>query len=108
VADEQEQREELSPDELFEQIRALKVSDLLLSTISTVAQLAYAKLDPAGRDLEQAKLAIESLRALVPVLEGAVPEEVLRDFSQVTANLQLAYAKAAEEKPEEDATSAPK
>jgi hypothetical protein len=109
VADEQEQQaEELSPEELLEHIRRMKVSDLLLSTISTVAQLGYAKLDPAGRDLEQAKLAIDSLRALVPVLEGAVAEEVLRDFNQVTANLQLAYAKAVEEKPEEDATSAPK
>jgi hypothetical protein len=101
VADEQEQQpEELTPEELLEHIRRMKVSDLLLSTISTVAQLGYAKLDPAGRDLEQARLAIESLRALVPVLEGSVPQEVLRDFNQVTANLQLAYAKAAEEKPE--------
>jgi hypothetical protein len=110
VADEQDPQEPeaLSPEELLEHIRRMKVSDLLLSTISTVAQLGYAKLDPAGRDLEQAKLAIESLRALVPVLEGAVPEEVLRDFNQVTANLQLAYAKAAEEKPDEDATSEPK
>jgi hypothetical protein len=109
VADEQEQQpEELSAEELLEHIRRMKVSDLLLSTISTVAQLGYAKLDPAGRDLEQAKLAIESLRALLPVLDGAVPEEVLRDFNQVTANLQLAYAKAVEEKPDEDATSAPK
>jgi hypothetical protein len=104
---EDEKPEELTPEELLEHIRRMKVSDLLLSTISTVAQLGYAKLDPAGRDLEQAKLAIESLRALVPVLEGAVPEEVVRDFNQVTANLQLAYTKAAEEKPEEDATSAP-
>jgi hypothetical protein len=101
VADEPEQQqEELSTEEILEHIRQMKVSDLLLSTISTVAQLGFAKLDPAGRDLEQAKLAIESLRALVPVLEGSVPEEVLRDFNQVTANLQLAYAKAAEEKPE--------
>ena len=60
----------------------MKVSDLLLSTLSTVAQLGYAKLDPAGRDLEQAKLAIDSLTALVPVLEGSVPEEVLRDFNR--------------------------
>ena len=66
-------RSELTPEELLEHIRRMKVSDLLLSTISTVAQLGYAKLDPAGRDLEQAKLAIESLRAIVPVLEGSVP-----------------------------------
>jgi hypothetical protein len=94
---EQEEPQELSPEELLEHIRRMKVSDLLLSTITTVAQLGYAKLDPAGRDLEQARLAIESLRALVPVLEGSVPEEVLRDFNQVTANLQLAYANAAAE-----------
>src|SRR5262245_52665575 len=96
VADEPgEQPEELSPEELLEHIRRMKVSDLLLSTITTVAQLGYAKLD--GRDLEQAKLAIEALRALVPVLEGAVPEELTRDYQQVTANLQVAYLKAAEE-----------
>jgi hypothetical protein len=89
--------EELTPEQLLEQIRRMKVSDLLLSTLSTVAQLGYAKLDPAGRDLEQAKLAIEAMRALVPVLAGSVPEEVLNDFEQVTANLQLAYAKAVDE-----------
>jgi hypothetical protein len=100
VAEEERPPEELTPDELLEHIRRMKVSDLLLSTASTVAQLGYAKLDPAGRDLEQAKLAIDSLSALVPVLEGSVPEDVLRDFNQVTANLQLAYAKAVEEQPE--------
>ena len=90
---------ELTPEELLEHIRRLKVSDLLLSTISTVAQLGYAKLDPEGRDLEQAELAINSLTALVPVLEGSVPEDVLRDFNQVTANLKLAYVKAVDEQP---------
>ena len=104
----EQEPEELSPEELLEHIRRMKVSDLLLSTISTIAQLGYAKLDPGSRDLEQAKLAIESLRVLVPVLEGAVPEEVLRDFNQVSANLQLAYATAAEDQPVEGATSEPK
>jgi hypothetical protein len=85
---------EPTPEELLEQIKQLKVSDLLLSTLSTVAQLGYAKLDPKEPDLEQAKLAIESLRVLLPVLEGNVPPELARDFNQVVANLQLAYAKA--------------
>ncbi len=91
------EREELSPEELLEQIRQMKVSDLLLTTITTVAQLGYAKLDPAGRDLEQAKLAIDSLGAIVPVLGGSVPDDVLDQFKQVTSDLQLAYAKAVEE-----------
>ena len=41
-------------------------------------------------------LAIEALRALVPVLSGSVPPELTRDFEQVIANLQLAYASAVE------------
>ena len=88
---------ELSQEELLEHIRQMKVSDVLLSMLPTIAQLGYAKLDPEGRDLEQAKLAIETLRALTPVLAGSVPEEVLHDFDQATANLQLAYAKAVDE-----------
>jgi hypothetical protein len=97
VADEELSKEELSKEELLEHVRRMKVSDLLLSMLPTVAQLGYAKLDPEGRDLEQAKLAIDSLRALVPVLEESVPDEVVNDFKQVTSNLQLAYAKAADE-----------
>lgn len=87
--------EDLSQEELIEQIRRMKVSDLLLTTITTVAQLGYAKLDPAGRDLEQARLAIESVRALIPVLEGSAPTEVIDQFKELTSDLQLAYARAA-------------
>jgi hypothetical protein len=85
---------ELTADELAEAVRRMRVSDLLLSTLSTTAQLAYAKLDPASRDLRQAHLAIEALRALVPVLEGEVPEQAILDFRQLVANLQIAYASA--------------
>ena len=87
--------DEPTPEELLEQIKRLRIADVLLSTMSTIAQLAYAKLEPETRDLEQARLAIEALRALVRVLQGAVPDELLRDFNQVVANLQLAYAGAA-------------
>lgn len=78
-----------------EQLRNLKVSDLLVQTLYTVSSLGYRKLSDEDRDLEQAKLAIEALRALVPVLEGTIAPDVSRDFRQVTANLQLAYADAA-------------
>jgi hypothetical protein len=105
VAEGEQTGAELTPEELLDHIRRLKVSDLLLSTISTVAQLGYSKLDPEGRDLEQARLAIDALTALVTVLEGSVPEEILRDFNQVTANLKLAYAKAVEEATETDVDS---
>jgi hypothetical protein len=87
--------EEPTPEQLLDAVRSMKVSDLLLSTAATLAQLGFAKLDESTRDLEQARLAIEGMKALLGTLEGAVPEEVLRDFNQVVANLQVAYAEAA-------------
>jgi hypothetical protein len=96
-----ERERELTPEELLEAVRKMKVSDLLLSTLSTTAQLGYAKLEPGSRDLEQARLAIEAMKALMPVLEGAVAKELAADFAQLLANLQLAYAKAAGEETEE-------
>ncbi len=87
--------EEVSEEALLEALSRLQVSDLLVQTLSTVSSLAYHRLAAEHRDLEQARLAIEALRALVPVLAGSVPPELLRDFEQVTANLQLAYATAA-------------
>jgi predicted nucleic acid-binding protein len=81
--------------QLEEELKKLKVADLLVQTVYTISSLAYRKLSEDDRDLDQARLAIEALRALVPVLEGSVAEEIARDFKQVTANLQLAYADAA-------------
>jgi len=87
-----------SDDELLQQLeeelKTLKVSDVLVQTLYTVSSLGYRRLSEADRDLDQARLAIEALRALLPVLEGPVGEELVRDFKQVTANLQLAYADA--------------
>jgi hypothetical protein len=79
---------------LREELKRMKVSDLLVQTLYTVSSLGYHKLSPESRDLEQARLAIEALRALLPVLKDSVPDEVHRDFTQVVANMQLAYADA--------------
>jgi hypothetical protein len=95
VADEQnEQHEQISEEALLQALQQLKVSDLLVQTLSTVSSLAYHRLSEEHRDLEQARLAIDALRALVPVLAGSVPADLVRDFEQVTTNLQLAYATA--------------
>ncbi len=90
-----EESPELSPEQIAEEIRKLKVSDLLLTNMSVIAQLGYAKLEPGSRDLEQARVAIEALRALAGVLRETVEAETLKSFEQVVANLQLAYASAA-------------
>ena len=97
-----QQDDEQLLQQLEEELKRLKVADLLVQSLYTVASLGYRKLAEEDRDLDQAKLAIEALRALVPVLEGSADEAVLRDFKQVTANLQLAYAEAAKGKSESD------
>jgi hypothetical protein len=80
----------VTPEKLAEQIRQLKIEDIVLSTVSTLGQLAYAKLD--GKDIEQSRLAIDAIAALLPTLEGHADEQVLRDFKQLLANVRLAFA----------------
>jgi hypothetical protein len=98
------------PDEfaarLEEELKRVRISDVLVQTLYTLSSLGYHKLGPEHRDLPQARLAIESLRALLPVLKDEAPAEVLRDFEQVVANMQLAYASAAKEAPKQDVPAA--
>ena len=86
--------EKVTEERLIEVLTQLQVSDLLVQTLSTVASLAFHRLSEEHRDLEQVRLAIEALRALLPVVSGSLPAEIVRDLEQVTANLQLAYAAA--------------
>ena len=100
MAEPQQPGDEQLLRQLEEELKKLKVADLLVQTLYTVSSLGYRKLSEGDRDLDQARLAIEALRALVPVLEGTVGDDVLRDFKQVTSNLQLAYAEASKGKTE--------
>jgi len=91
--------EEPTPEQVIEQMRHLRVSNLLVSTMSTLAQIGYVKLEPTSVDLAGARLAIDGLRALLPVVEGSAAPDLVRDFGQVIANLQLAYAEAVASSP---------
>lgn len=84
--------------QLEEELKKLRVSDLLVQTLYTLSSLGYRKLSEEDLDLPEARLAIEALRALLPVLEGSAPDQLVRDFRQVMSNLQLAYADAAKGK----------
>ena len=99
--------QEVTPEELLEEIRQIKVADFVLSAVATLGQLAYSKLEPSTRDLDQARLAIEAVKALVPTLEGAVPAQTASDYGQLVANLQLAYVAAMKEPPRAEAEHAP-
>jgi ABC-type Fe3+ transport system substrate-binding protein len=86
-----ESQGEVTAEELVEELRKAKVSDLLVHTSSMLASLAFGKLAPDIRDLDQARLAIDALKAIGPLLD----EGPKRDIQQVVANLQLAYVEAA-------------
>lgn len=85
---------EVSEEELLEALRQLRVSDVLVQSLSTLSSLGFHRLSEEHRDLEQARLAIEVLRVLQPVLREFLSAELARDFEAVTANLQLAFADA--------------
>jgi hypothetical protein len=99
VAEEPQQpseEEQKLVEELQAELGRLKVSDLLLQSAYTISSLGYHRLSGENRDLEQARLAIDALKALLPVLQGAVADDAVRDFNQVLVNMQLAYASAVE------------
>ena len=81
------------PEQVAEELRRLRVGDLLAQTASLLASLVYGKLAPEFRDLDEVRLAIDALKALAPLLR----DEDRGGILQVVANLQLAYAAAASE-----------
>jgi hypothetical protein len=104
--------QELSQEELArrlaEELRKLRVEDVVVNTLVQVSSIGYRRLGLTedtkdDRDLEQSRVAIETMRALVPVLGAFLPHELVSDCQEQIANLQLAYAGAvAGEKPGPD------
>jgi len=94
--------EEQLARELAEELRRLRVEDVVIQTLITISSIGYRRLGLTedtkdDRDLEQARLAIDTIVALTPILVNVVPDELIRDFNQSVASLQLAYAQAAGE-----------
>ena len=82
---EPEEQEQIAR-ELAEELRRLRVEDVLVQSLITISAIGYRRLGATpdtqdDRDLEQTKLAIETMRALTPVLSEVVPEELHRDVA---------------------------
>jgi hypothetical protein len=58
--------------------------------------------NPPQRDLEQVRDAIDAVRGLLPVIERRAPGE-LRQLRDALSQLQMAYARAAQDAPSEQA-----
>jgi hypothetical protein len=83
---------------LEEQLRRIRVQDLLLESAASVLNLAARRIgNPEERDLEQGRIGIEAVRAIVELLEPGPREQVREALSQV----QVLYAREAKGGPEE-------
>jgi len=79
------------------ELKRLRVEHVLLDNVAALANLGMRRTGLAPgtegeRDPAQVRLAIESLRALMPVLEQAAPSQIsaIRD---AVSQLQMAYVK---------------
>jgi hypothetical protein len=85
---------------LEEELKKVSVRDVLLQSAVTLLNLGGQRLGltPSSRDsrnLDDSRVAIEALRALVPLLEKQDPAEV-RPLRDALAQLQMAYAHEAQ------------
>ncbi|HEX3329588.1 MAG TPA: hypothetical protein VHS27_06680 [Gaiellales bacterium] len=81
-------------------MRTVPVQDVIVSMVQTVFDVGYRRtgLIEGGdqRDLAQTALAIETVRALMPVLERVLDASSMTTLRSALSELQLAYAQAAE------------
>jgi hypothetical protein len=90
-------------EELQAALDSIGVVDVLLNAATAAVSLGFRRVSAEARDLDQARLAIEALRVLEPVLrEGGVDDGIVRDLEQARMNLQLAYAKAVDAETSEE------
>jgi hypothetical protein len=89
------------------ELKRLRVEHVLLDNVAALANLGMRRTGLAPgteneRDPAQVRLAIESLRALLPVLEQAAPSQIgaIRD---AVSQLQIAFVRIGGQAPEGDA-----
>lgn len=75
---------------LEQQMRDLRMEDVLTQTVVSVINLTARRIAKDDEvDLEQARLGIEAVRALLPLL----PEEVSKEIREPLSQIQLLYAR---------------
>ena len=92
-------------------MRTVPVQDVVVSMVQTVFDVGYRRTGLVGgtqdeHDLDQARLAVETVRALLPVLEQMLDSASMTTLRGALAELQLAYAEAAE-RPSQAPSAAP-
>jgi hypothetical protein len=82
---------EKEAEEAARRLREIKVQDLLVQAVSGLVSLGFVRLAGDQKDLAQARLAIDSLRALEPVVRDQMSAELAGELQQALASLQLSF-----------------
>lgn len=101
--EERETGQEMSEEELRQRIEEamekITVADLVMDMLATLSSIGYQKMgipkeaNEKYRDMNQAKLAIECIDALVEVLKETMSEEEILPMERMLDNLKLNFAK---------------
>ncbi len=92
----QQPTEEELRAQIEEQLRNVRVEDLLVESAASIVNLTVRRIaKPDEQDLEQARIGIEAVRGLVDLVEGEVAGQIRAALS----DLQLLYARASRGEP---------
>ena len=79
-----------------EQLKQVRVQDLLVESAASIVNLTARRIAKEDeRDLEQARVGIEAVRALTELIDGEVQGQIRGALSE----LQILYARAAKGEP---------
>jgi hypothetical protein len=96
---------EPNEEQLREALKQLRVEDVLLQTVVTLVNLSGRRLTvEEEKNLEQAKLGIEAVRALLPLC----PEEEAAPIRDALSQLQMVYVRETKEPAAEHEQDTPK
>lgn len=103
AASEKAPEEEMSEEELRKRIEEamekITVADVVLDMMVSLSSLSYQRMgipkdvNAKFKDMEQAKMAIDSIDALLEVLKPELPEQALQPLTGTLDNLKMNYAK---------------
>jgi len=86
--------DESRDEQIAKEFAQIRVDELLVNTTTMLASIAAIRLAEEERDLEQAKLAIDAIKALQRPLQNFLDDDLKGQLNGLLASLQMAYVNA--------------
>ena len=91
-------------EQIIQQLASVSVEQLVATTVSTLMNVAFLRLGAVRgaeqhADPDQARIAIDAIGALEPLITQALPPDAAQELRQTLASLRIAYASATGSEP---------